>query len=153
MYLIFIFHLRSPIGGEAPGDNVSSGLFMLDLLETLLNLLREKRICPTAIPLDEVRRCWVTSRFSDYGFSCVLGLAIQPVLSQFPICKMGLTVFLSLTRNRPLLRYYPECRIDLGYVLGLVVLSQVKRVSHMQVKQDLSPTALFLRANSIREDK
>lgn len=63
---------------------------------------------PNSNPLDEVRRCWVTFRFSDYGFSCVLGLAIPPVLSQFPICKMGLTVFPSLTRNRPLLRYYPK---------------------------------------------
>lgn len=48
-YLIFILHLCSPIGGGAPRDSVSSGLFMLDLLKVLLNLQRETRICPTAI--------------------------------------------------------------------------------------------------------
>lgn len=60
MYLIFIFHLCSLIGGGAPRDSVSSGLFTLDLEEALLNLLKEKTICPTRIPLDEVGRCWVT---------------------------------------------------------------------------------------------
>lgn len=152
MYLIFIFHLHSPIGGAAPRDSVSSGLFMLDLLEALLNLQREKRICPTAIPLDEVRRSWVTFQ-PDYGFSCVLGLAIEPVLSQFPICKTGMTVFPSLTRNRPLLRYYPKLQDRSGICSwtccfvsskeGLPCASEMGSLSYSHI----------LRANWIREDK